>query len=191
MERNLKDIIIEAKSGDKKASEFILEKYNPLIIKRAISYFIKGYDTEDLIQIARVTTLVAIDKYDILSKSNFTAYLDRAIANNFNNMLRNNMKLKYQSSLDISANDGMTIGDLIADEKFTEEIIEKKFMLNQLLIALDELDIYDKELILFLYSENSGNLTKWSKTKGESYAKVRKRRNEILKILKSKVNLRD
>lgn len=187
MERDLSKVILKAKDGDKKAMEFILEKYNPLIIKRAISYFIKGYDTEDLIQIGRLTTLNAIEKYNPLSKSNFTSYLNMAIKNNFNNMLRNSMKLNYQSSLDISTGEGMTIVDLLADENFTEEIVEKNFLIKELLTALDELDVYDKEFILFLYSNSTGNLTKWSEAKGENYSKVRKRREVIIETLKNKM----
>ena len=190
MGSKFREILLKAKSGDMKSTEYILEKYNPLIIKRAMSYFIKGYETEDLIQIARVTALNSIDKYNFESKSSFTAYLDGAIRNNFNNMLRNTMRKSYESSLDAPVADGMFASDFIYDDNLTEEIVEKEFMLKELLTALEELSAYDRELILFLYSKSSGMLTRWSNLKGESYSKVRRRREEILEILRGKFDIK-
>ena len=60
MKISLYDVLVAAKDGNEKAKEYILEKYEPMIINRAMSYFIKGYEVEDLIQIARFTVLIAI-----------------------------------------------------------------------------------------------------------------------------------
>ncbi|MGL5575477.1 MAG: sigma-70 family RNA polymerase sigma factor [Sarcina sp.] len=186
MERNLYEVIIAAKEGKEDAKEYILEKYEPMIINRAMSYFIKGYETEDLIQIARFTALIAIDKFDLDSKSNFTSYLDRAIRNNFSNILRKVVKTHYEASLDFKISEEDQLLDILASENMTDEEVIRRIMrveLNELLLELSKEDLM---LLKFLYFENK-TLSEWTRKSNQKYYEARKRRDYLLSFLRKKL----
>lgn len=186
MERDLYGVLVAAKEGDEEAKEYILEKYEPMIINRAMSYFIKGYETEDLIQIARFTALVAVDKYNLESKSNFTSYLDRAIKNNFSNLLRKTIKTHYEASLDFKISEEDELLDVLASEELTDEAVIRrcvKVELNELLLQLSEEDF---ALLKFLYFENK-KLSEWTRKTNQKYYDARKRRDYLLNFLRCKL----
>lgn len=187
MEINLYEVLVAAKSGQNEAKEYILEKYEPMIINRAMSYFIRGYETEDLIQIARFTALIAIDKYDLSSKGNFTSYLDRAIKNNFNNMLRKVMNKQFETSLDIQITPEIDLLDMLASEKLTDEEVIKNSLKKELIELLSEMSKEDLELLRFLYFENK-TVSEWSRKTGTKYYLVRKRRDFLLNWIRCRLD---
>ncbi|MGL5069629.1 MAG: sigma-70 family RNA polymerase sigma factor [Sarcina sp.] len=186
MENNLYEILVAAKNGQNEAKEYIIEKYEPMIINRAISYFIKGYETEDLIQIARYTALIAIEKYDLSAKGNFTSYLDRAIKNNFNNMLRSVMKKQFETSLDIQIGADIELLDVLASETLTDEEVIKNSLREELTELLSEMSKEDLELLRFLYFENK-TISEFSRKTGIKYYLIRKRRDYLLGWIRCKL----
>lgn len=186
MERNLYEVLISAKENDEEAKEYILVKYEPMIINRAMSYFIKGYEVEDLIQIAKFTALVAVNKFDLESKSNFTSYLDRAIKNNFSNLLRKTVKTNYEASLDFKLSEEDELLDVLASEDLTDEEVINNFMREELAELLSALSKEDLELLKFLYFENK-TLSEWSRKTNQKYYDARKRRDYLLTFLRKKL----
>ncbi|WP_297522586.1 sigma-70 family RNA polymerase sigma factor [uncultured Clostridium sp.] len=184
MEIDLYEVLVAAKKGESRAKEYIIEKYQPMIINRSRSYFIRGYETEDLIQIASFTTLIAIDKYDLSSKGNFTSYLDRAIKNNFNNMLRVVMKTKFEASLDIKIGVDIDLLDVLASDKLTDDEVIKNSLKRELIDLLSGMSKDDLELLRFLYFENK-SISEWSRKTGTKYYLVRKRRDFILNWIRT------
>ncbi|MGL4654583.1 MAG: sigma-70 family RNA polymerase sigma factor [Sarcina sp.] len=187
MERNLYEVLLKAKDGNEEAKEYILEKYEPMIVNRAMSYFIKGYETEDLIQIARFTTLTAIEKFDLESKSNFTSYLDRAIKNNLGNLLRKTVKTHYEASLDFKISEEDDLLDVLASEDLTDEEVIMKFVREDLILLLSKLSKEDFELLKFVYFENK-TLSEWTRKTNQKYYEARKRRDYLLEFLKRKLS---
>lgn len=187
MKISLYDVLVAAKDGNEKAKEYILEKYEPMIINRAMSYFIKGYEVEDLIQIARFTVLIAIDKFDFESKSNFTSYLDRAIKNNFSNLLRKTIKTHYEASLDFKISEEDNLLDVLASESLTDEEVIMSFLREELIDLLAGLSKEDLDLLKFLYFENR-SLSERTRITNQKYYDARKRRDYLLSFLRSKLD---
>lgn len=77
----MRELIIKAKTGDKQSLEEVIKLFNPLIYKTSISYYIYGYDTEDIKQIATITVINSIKKIKEDSLDYFAAYLKTAIKN--------------------------------------------------------------------------------------------------------------
>ena len=77
----MRELIIKAKSGDKQSAEEIIKLFQPLIYKTSISYFIYGYDTEDIKQIATMTVINSIKKIKDDSLDYFPVYLKTSIKN--------------------------------------------------------------------------------------------------------------
>ena len=84
--KRLLDIILNAKNKDSDSILFLINKYKPLIIKYSISYILKNYDKEDLIQIGTIAVIKAIEKYDISHGEDF---IDCYIINSIKNTYRN------------------------------------------------------------------------------------------------------
>ena len=60
----LNELIIRGKKGDKLAIAEIVSIYEGLIHKYSTSFFINGYDVEDLKQVARSVIIESISKFD-------------------------------------------------------------------------------------------------------------------------------
>ena len=188
MEASFSNIIKLAKDGDVKAQEQILEKYKPLIYKNAMSYYIKNYEYDDLFQICRVSVLDAIQNYNNADTSYFTAYVQRAVRNNLNNIFRKCSKHRYESSLDYYMDNGDSSMEFELEEISVEMIVEKNLEVEKLIKVLSNLPSDDREFLMFLYSDKKNTLMKWSDRTGIDYQKLRRRRNKILNYCKSKLD---
>ena len=104
--KRLLDIILDAKNKDSDSILFLINKYKPLIIKYSISYILKNYDKEDLIQIGTIAVIKAIEKYDISHGEDFIdCYIINSIKNTYRNLARANIKSQSESSLNISVDE--------------------------------------------------------------------------------------
>ncbi|SHK17787.1 RNA polymerase sigma factor, sigma-70 family [Clostridium cavendishii DSM 21758] len=184
-EEILKNRLIEAKDGDKKAILEIIEMYKPLVYKFSLHYFIVGYTDEDLRQISYQAILKSIKMYEVGKVGNFTMYVKASILNNLNVLVRNTMKLKGVTSLNVTNDEGFELMDnLEADTNIEEEYVYKEKIEN-LRKALSNFTEEEKEFILFIYSKNSGAIAEYSRIKDVDYRKCIKMRDDILKRLRN------
>lgn len=124
--KRLLDIILDAKNKDSDSILFLINKYKPLIIKYSISYILKNYDKEDLIQIGIIAVIKAIEKYDISHGEDFIdCYIINSIKNTYRNLARANIKYKSESSLNISVDEDTDIQSLLPDDYNLENDIIK------------------------------------------------------------------
>ena len=72
--RSDEEIIGMFRSGDAQAGHYILEKYKPLVKKRARLYYLEGGDHEDLLQEGMIGLLKAVREYDKGRESSFPSY---------------------------------------------------------------------------------------------------------------------
>ena len=115
--KRLLDIILNAKNKDSDSILFLINKYKPLIIKYSISYILKNYDKEDLIQIGTIAVIKAIEKYDISHGEDFIdCYIINSIKNTYRNLARANIKYQSESSLNISVDEDTDIQSLLPDD---------------------------------------------------------------------------
>lgn len=87
----IEDLIKKAKSGHQHSMNKIVDKFMYFIIKKAGKYKIPSYDFEDLVQHGCLSVIKAVHLYKIGSSS-FTSYCTNSVVNNFNALLKSQIK---------------------------------------------------------------------------------------------------
>lgn len=79
--RNLPDetLIEQLRSGDEKIMDFILDKYKPMVRKKANAMYLIGGDTDDLIQEGMIGLFKAIRDYNAERESSFYHFAELCI----------------------------------------------------------------------------------------------------------------
>ncbi len=73
------EVVTMAKSGDKLATDFIIEKYKNFVKSRARTYFLIGADKEDIIQEGMIGLYKAIRDYDVSKPASFKGFAEICI----------------------------------------------------------------------------------------------------------------
>lgn len=187
--KRIEELVILCKQGDRNALEELINTYQRLIGKYTNTYFIKGYEDEDLSQVAKLAIIQAIQKYDITKGANFTGFLDIVLRNTFTSIINKKSNTEGTVSLnnilyDDNAKEYM---DIFADDENIEESFEYKEQRLQLREALNKLSQDEREILIAAYG-GYGVLKEYAKKTGRSYASCRYRKiralEKIRKILK-------
>ena len=187
--KRLLDIILDAKNKDSDSILFLINKYKPLIIKYSISYILKNYDKEDLIQIGTIAVIKAIEKYDISHGEDFIdCYIINSIKNTYRNLARANIKYQSESSLNISVDEDIDIQSLLPDDYNLENDIIKTMQHVDLKNLLKSLTLEEYTLIKEAYLTESSNLYKYCITNNLNYHKKRRELIALLSKLKIKLS---
>lgn len=182
-------IILDAKNKDSNSILFLINKYKPLIIKYSISYILKNYDKEDLIQIGTIAVIKAIEKYDISHGEDFIdCYIINSIKNTYRNLARANIKYQSESSLNISVDEDIDIQSLLPDDYNLENDIIKTMQHVDLKNLLKSLTLEEYTLIKEAYLTESSNLYKYCITNNLNYHKKRRELIALLSKLKIKLS---
>ena len=72
-------MVARAKTGDKRAQEFVIKKYKNLVKSRARSYFLIGADREDIVQEGMIGLFKAIRDYQPDKMSSFRSFADLCV----------------------------------------------------------------------------------------------------------------
>lgn len=187
--KRLLDIILNAKNKDSDSILFLINKYKPLIIKYSISYILKNYDKEDLIQIGTIAVIKAIEKYDISHGEDFIdCYIINSIKNTYRNLARANIKYKSESSLNISVDEDIDIQSLLPDDYNLENDIIKTMQHVDLKNLLKSLTLEEYTLIKEAYLTENSTLYKYCITNNLNYHKKRRKLIALLSKLKIKLS---
>ena len=187
--KRLLDIILNAKNKDSDSILFLINKYKPLIIKYSISYILKNYDKEDLIQIGTIAVIKAIEKYDISHGEDFIdCYIINSIKNTYRNLARANIKYQSESSLNISVDEDTDIQSLLPDDYNLENDIIKTMQHVDLKNLLKSLTLEEYTLIKEAYLTENSNLYKYCITNNLNYNKKRRELIALLSKLKIKLS---
>lgn len=187
--KRLLDIILDAKNKDSDSILFLINKYKPLIIKYSISYILKNYDKEDLIQIGTIAVIKAIEKYDISHGEYFIdCYIINSIKNTYRNLARANIKYQSESSLNISVDEDIDIQSLLPDDYNLENDIIKTMQHVDLKNLLKSLTLEEYTLIKEAYLTENSNLYKYCITNNLNYHKKRRELIALLSKLKIKLS---
>lgn len=185
--KRIEELVILGKQGDKNALDELISTYEKLIRKYTTNYFIKGYDEEDLEQIAKMAVIQAVEKYDISKGANFTGFVDIVIRNTFITMINKKENSVNTVSLNkIVYDDGEDFKeymDILIDDTNIEENFEYKEQKLELLKALNRLSQEDREILTSTYGEYGG-LKEYAKRKGKTYASCRYKRDRALEKVK-------
>lgn len=187
--KRLLDIILDAKNKDSDSILFLINKYKPLIIKYSISYILKNYDKEDLIQIGTIAVIKAIEKYDMSHGEDFIdCYIINSIKNTYRNLARANIKYQSESSLNISVDEDIDIQSLLPDDYNLENDIIKTMQHVDLKNLLKSLTLEEYTLIKEAYLTENSNLYKYCITNNLNYHKKRRELIALLSKLKIKLS---
>lgn len=186
----LLDILFKAQNNSKRAMAIILDRYKGFIYKTAVSFYINGYDLNDLIQMCNLALINAVKKYDLKKSpvSSFSSYACRCVLNSLKYNLRNcslkRNKEKFGTSLYAPVCDDITLIDCIASNQDIEnEFISKEEALS-LSKAIELLSPDSKELIKWFYFDRK-SLKAYAKYKNLTYASAKqKKRSCLLKLKK-------
>lgn len=186
--KKLIDIILDAKNKDTKAILFLINKYKPLMIKYSISYILKNFESEDLIQVGTIAVIKAIEKYDLSHGENFIdCYIINSIKNSYRNLARANIKYQSESSLNITVDENIDIQSLLPDDYNLENNIIETMQHVTLKNLLNSLTQEEYSLIKVAYLTENSNLYKHCTKNNLNYHK--KRRELIALLLKLKIKL--
>ena len=98
MERTC-ELIRQAKEGNKKAQEILVEENTGLIWSVVKRFQGRGYDKEDLFQIGSIVLLKCIDNFDLERKVKFSTYAVPLIMGEIKRFLRDDGLVKVSRSL--------------------------------------------------------------------------------------------
>ncbi|WP_288222073.1 sigma-70 family RNA polymerase sigma factor [uncultured Clostridium sp.] len=179
----MKDLIINAKKGDKKSLEEIIENFKPLINNTAISFYIYGYDSDDIKQIATIAIIKAIDKFNVELINSFPAYVKKCVRNSLYKEIEKATKVYFKNK------ESKEIATLIDHKEIIDEGIniqddylkkEGKVRLEKAIRLLSE---KDRSILKYLYVENK-TLKKYAEENSLEYHKARYMKDKAIRKLK-------
>lgn len=91
---NDETVIARSHDGDDAATDFLLEKYKPLVKKKARTLFLIGGDNDDLIQEGMIALYKAIRAFRADRESSFVHYASLCIDNQLYNVIKGANRLK-------------------------------------------------------------------------------------------------
>ena len=174
------EVITKIKQGDKKALNYLLDKYTDVVSMKAGKYFIVGAEKEDIIQEGLIGLFKAIKSFNPEKQSSFKTFANLCIERQLQTAIKSSMRQKHMPlnsylSLDISAYDESEDTSLL-------EVFETENA------AEDPLDIVTKkEYYNFVEDRIEETLSDFEKqvlhryTNGESYTQIAERLNAPVK----------
>lgn len=183
-----KEFLLKAKKGDEEAQLQLINKYKPLVNKYSTRYNLKGFERNDLVQEGNMSILKAISKFDMdRDPKLFDSYAINSIRNNYNSLVRSKINTNYESSLNITTEEGYEIIDLIVDAINIEDSLITKTNHSALKKALRKLTSKELELLHLVFFKEGGNLNQYCKDKSISFYQGKKLLNKIMDKLKYEV----
>lgn len=139
----IEKLVKSAKEGDKAAMDDIIRKFKYFIIKQATRYRIPSYDFEDMMQHGNLSVIKAVKYYKTGDKK-FTSYCTRSVINNFNALLKSQIK----HAREVANEDLLSIQ--INDFKLEEEFISLEDC-KRVVQALKTLELCEQKIIKEIY----------------------------------------
>lgn len=88
---NIELLVLKAKAGNTNALKEIMQRFHYFILKESSKYKIPSYDYQDIVQHGYLTIIKCINMYK-KNNDSFNGYVINAIKNNYNALLRGNIK---------------------------------------------------------------------------------------------------
>lgn len=152
----LEALVLSSQNGDYNSKELLIKKYYSFIVSKTKDIYLTGYTFDDLVQNGIVTVIRCINTFNIANGIDaFTPYVISAIKNNFNYLLRQEIRHNQVLSLNTFPKENLDLIEFVQASENTEEIIVKRLSLDELRLSLKKLESKEFELIKFLYLDVS------------------------------------
>ena len=154
-------LIQKIKNGDKKALNYLLEKYTEVVSMKAGKYFIVGAEKEDIIQEGLIGLFKAIKSFDPEKQSSFKTFANLCVERQLQTAIKSSMRQKHMPlnsylSLNISAydeNEDTSLLEVFETENAAEDpldIVTKKEYYTFVEDRIDEtLSDFEKQVLNF------------------------------------------
>ena len=174
------EVITKIKQGDKKALNYLLDKYTDVVSMKAGKYFIVGAEKEDIIQEGLIGLFKAIKSFNPEKQSSFKTFANLCVERQLQTAIKSSTRQKHMPlnsylSLNISAydeNEDTSLLEVFETENTAEDpldIVTKKEYYNFVEDRVEEtLSDFEKQ-VLHRY------------TNGESYTQIAERLNAPVK----------
>ena len=179
----MENLIIKAKQGDKGALEEILSKFQPRINNTAMSFYIYGYENEDIKQLAVLAIIKAIEKFDISLSNSFPSYVKETVRNTIYKEIDKAEKVYCKGKISRESATFIDIKDIVDESTNIHEDYIKKEGREDLEIAISLLKEEERALLKELYVEKK-TLKKYCEDNNIEYYKGRYIKDKIIKTLK-------
>lgn len=90
------ELIQKLRGGDERIMDYILEKYKPLVLRKANAMFLIGGDTDDLIQEGMIGLFKAVRDYQPDREASFQSFANLCIDRQIYTAIRSSNRQKHQ-----------------------------------------------------------------------------------------------
>ena len=155
---NDETIIARSHDGDDAATDFLLEKYKPLVKKKARTLFLIGGDNDDLIQEGMIALYKAIRAFRADRESSFVHYASLCIDNQLYNVIKGANRLKNSPlNSDTENNSRETLADTLQPSELInpEDIVIDKENVTDIESHIEKhLSKFEKEVVTLYLDGN-------------------------------------
>ncbi len=199
--RSDEDIVMEAKSGDIIALEFLINKYKNFVKAKARSYFLIGADREDIIQEGMIGLYKAIRDFRGDKLSSFRAFAELCITRQIITAIKTATRQKHiplNSYISLNKpiydeDSDRTLLDILAGTKITdpEELMINREEYNDIEFKMGEIlsELEWKVLTLYLegksYQEIAVDLKRHVKSIDNALQRVKRKLERYLEVRKA------
>ena len=158
------DVIRFCHQGEESATDYLLEKYKPLVRKKARTLYLIGGDNDDLIQEGMIALYKAIRAYDPKRETSFASYATLCIEHQLYNVIKGANRLKnsplntYISlyapmSGDVDSNSRETLADTLQPSELInpEDIVIDKENVTDIESAIEKQRSKFEQQVVSLY----------------------------------------
>lgn len=191
------ELLPQIHAGDAIATEYILNKYEQIVHKKANGYFLMGSDRDDVVQEGRIGLFKAIADYDKNKKSSFRSFAELCITRQIITSVKSATRLKHlplNSYVSIykpvhEEEETRTLLEMLNDEANIdplEQIVNKensKSIKNAIMKALTKLewDVLSYYMHGYTYEEIAYKLNRHEKSIDNALQRVRRKVGELMK----------
>lgn len=193
---NDEELALQAKLGDEKAENILLEQYKSLVVKIARSYFILGGEMEDIVQEGMIGLYKAIKGYDNKKNASFKTFATMCIKHQIQSAIKTaNAKknaplsnsVSLQSFSENSDDEDFLPVNLIFQISPDEKIInreEYKTLLENIkkMLSNKEMQVLKLYLKGYTYKEISNILKISEKSIDNSLSRIKSKLKENIKF---------
>lgn len=190
------ELIPYVRRGDQEATEYILNKYEHIVRKKASGYFLVGSDRDDVVQEGRIGLYKAMADFDATKKSSFKSFAELCITRQIITSIKNTTRLKHSplnSYVSIykpvheDEEARMLLETLHSHEVIDplEKLIDEErynFIQNEIMKALTKLewDVLHLYLHGFSYEEIANKLKRPEKSIDNALQRVRRKIEKLI-----------
>nr|WP_294468540.1 sigma-70 family RNA polymerase sigma factor [uncultured Sellimonas sp.] len=191
------ELIQSLRKGDAAIMDFLLEKYKPMVKKKARAMFLLGGDSDDLIQEGMIGLFKAVQDYDPAQEASFGTFAQVCVTRQLYSAIRASQRKKH---LPLNSYVSLYDNQEISEEKESELISRQNMQGNNnpedLVICKESEDSIMKELegrlselekrVLYLhlmgtdYKTIAGLLGKKPKTIDNALQRIKSKAEELL-----------